>query len=208
MTIRQPVHHKGKFWNRVHLETQPANPELALCCSLEPELRHGIIDLLSGLKEKIHQKSLVQGTQGTLEQFQLCPAESRWGLHLLQPAHRNAMLPIYLRVLGVVMRIYMGVFPPSPGCSQHAVNSKLCPQHHSMLGENWSQCLEISWKVCRAAARQAHFSQLIKSLKSIFIKSIEGNPRISGRRGEGVVMEKNPLLNQTETSKRGSAEAR
>lgn len=55
--------------------------------------------------------------------------------------------------------------------------------------------------------RQAHFSQLIKILKSIFIKSIEGNPRIGGRRGQGVVVEKNPLLNHTEILERGSAEA-
>lgn len=44
----------------------------------------------------------------------------------------------------------------------------------------------------------APFYQLIKSLKSVFMKSIEENPRISGRRGQEVVMEKNPLLNHTE----------
>lgn len=55
--------------------------------------------------------------------------------------------------------------------------------------------------------KQAYFSQLIKSLKSIFIKSIERNTRLSDRRGEGVVMEKNPLLNQTDILERDSAEA-
>lgn len=54
---------------------------------------------------------------------------------------------------------------------------------------------------------QARFSHFIKSLKSVFINSIEGNPRISGRRGQGVVTEKNPLLNHMEIFERGSAEA-
>lgn len=47
------MHRKGKFWNMIHLgKKTPANPQLTLCCSLELELRHRIMDLLSGLKEK------------------------------------------------------------------------------------------------------------------------------------------------------------
>lgn len=46
------MHHKGKFWNMIHLGKKTANPRLTLCCSLKLKLRHRIMELLSGLKEK------------------------------------------------------------------------------------------------------------------------------------------------------------
>lgn len=49
----------------------------------------------------------------------------------------------------------MGTSSPAPVCSQRAANSKLRFRQHEELEQNWPQRLQISWKVCRAAARQA-----------------------------------------------------
>lgn len=46
------MHSKGKFCRMIHLGQKTTNPQLTLCCSLELELSHRIMDLLSGLKAK------------------------------------------------------------------------------------------------------------------------------------------------------------
>lgn len=149
------MHHKGKFWNTIHLgEKNPANPQLTPSHFLEQELRHRIMDLLPRLKEKSirsHRHRARGAHWSSLSPVQQKPE----GLHLLQPACRNATLAFHLSVLSTIMRIYTGTSSPSPVCSQHAANSKLRFRQHRALERNWWQCHEISWKVCSAAARLA-----------------------------------------------------
>lgn len=87
------MHHKGKFWNMIHLGKKTTNPQLTLSHFLEQELRHRIMDLLSRLEEKSmrsHQHRAHGAHWSSLSPVQQKPE----GLHLLQPACRNATCDI------------------------------------------------------------------------------------------------------------------
>lgn len=141
---------------------------------------------------KIHQKSPAWGTQCALEQLQLGPAQTRG----TPPAPASS---------ATVPRLHLFVHPrcnyqdllgnllSSPcllsTCSEFKADST---RSLSRIGRSITKSAAKFAELQRG--RRAHFSQLMKSLESICIKSIEGKPQDRWQKGtRGCYGEKSSL---------------